>query len=289
MPFSPNSPVRQRGDQDHDREEDARVQVAEVQRGRGEVPERGAEGKGREHRRPVVGLASLGRDAVDRQRALAALPNPEDRGQDHRPQQRRPRVGDVDVEMQEIRDAGPRDRDREGQRPVGKRPVATGAELQQEPHDDHEHLEAAAPEVAVRLQVIRRGLPAGGRQDLHHPEEEDDLRNLRRDRRGKETTDQRKLGVPLAQIPRLGHSLQDNRSALDINRPRGPIFDASLVGVVCDLRWIRGSAKMVLQGVVRTREKPYGDGVIDVRGVTKRYGEKLAVDDLTLSGPARES
>jgi ABC-2 type transport system ATP-binding protein len=40
---------------------------------------------------------------------------------------------------------------------------------------------------------------------------------------------------------------------------------------------------MVLQGVVGAPEKPYGDGVIDVRGVSKRYGEKLAVDDLTFS------
>ena len=31
------------------------------------------------------------------------------------------------------------------------------------------------------------------------------------------------------------------------------------------------------------RWTPYGDGVIDVRGVTKRYGEKVAVDDLTFS------
>jgi ABC-2 type transport system ATP-binding protein len=40
---------------------------------------------------------------------------------------------------------------------------------------------------------------------------------------------------------------------------------------------------MVLQGVVGSRGKPYGAGVIDVRGVSKRYGEKLAVDDLTFS------
>jgi ABC-2 type transport system ATP-binding protein len=38
---------------------------------------------------------------------------------------------------------------------------------------------------------------------------------------------------------------------------------------------------MVLQVVVATSGRPYGGGVIDVRGVTKRYGEKLAVDDLT--------
>jgi ABC-2 type transport system ATP-binding protein len=40
---------------------------------------------------------------------------------------------------------------------------------------------------------------------------------------------------------------------------------------------------MVLWVVVRTRGKPYGDRMIDVRGVTKRYGEKLAVDDLTFA------
>jgi ABC-2 type transport system ATP-binding protein len=40
---------------------------------------------------------------------------------------------------------------------------------------------------------------------------------------------------------------------------------------------------MVLQDVVGARKTPYGDGVIEVRGVTKRYGEKVAVDDLTFS------
>jgi ABC-2 type transport system ATP-binding protein len=40
---------------------------------------------------------------------------------------------------------------------------------------------------------------------------------------------------------------------------------------------------MVPAGVVREHWRPYGDGVIDVRGVSKRYGEKVAVDDLTFS------
>ena len=73
-------PARQRGDQDDDRKEDARVQIAEVQGVGGEVSQRRPESKGREYRGPVVGLTTLGRDAVDRQRALVALPNPEDRG-----------------------------------------------------------------------------------------------------------------------------------------------------------------------------------------------------------------
>jgi ABC-2 type transport system ATP-binding protein len=38
---------------------------------------------------------------------------------------------------------------------------------------------------------------------------------------------------------------------------------------------------MVLPGVVPARGTPYVDGVIDVRGVSKRYGEKVAVDDLS--------
>jgi hypothetical protein len=37
---------------------------------------------------------------------------------------------------------------------------------------------------------------------------------------------------------------------------------------------------MVLQDVVATRERPYGPRVIEVRGVSKRYDEKPAVDDL---------
>ena len=59
--------------------------------------------------------------------------------------------------------------------------------------------------------------------------------------------------------------------------------DATSVAAVCDLRRIGGSTKIVLRGVVRAHETPYGDRVIEVRGVSKRYGEKLAVDDLTFS------
>ena len=190
--------------------------------------------------------------------------------------------------MQEVRDAGPDDRDRIGQEPVGEGPVAAGAELQHEPDDEHEHLDAAAFEVAVGLQVVRRGLAAGGRQDLHHPEEEDDLRDLGRDRRGKEATDQRQLGVPLAQIPRLDHSLQDNRSALDINQPRGPNF-----------RCVAGSSRVRPEvdtqvgkdrphGRCAHARNPYGDRMIEVRGVTKRYGEKRRRRRSHLHGQARD-
>ena len=101
----------------------------------------------------------------------------------------------MDVQMEEIRDPGPRDRDRKGQEPVGERPVAARGELQQQPHQDHEHLDAAALEIAVGLEIVRRGLPARSRQDLHDPEDEDDFRNLCRNRSGKEATNQRDQAV----------------------------------------------------------------------------------------------
>ena len=93
---------RETWDQDHDREENAGGQIAQVERGCGEVPERGPEGKGREYGCPVVGFTSLGRNAVDGQRALAALPEPEDHGQDDRPEQGCSHIGNMHVEMQEI-------------------------------------------------------------------------------------------------------------------------------------------------------------------------------------------
>src|ERR1017187_1167576 len=40
---------------------------------------------------------------------------------------------------------------------------------------------------------------------------------------------------------------------------------------------------MLLLGVVAAREGPYGNRMIDVRKATKRYGEKVAVDDLSFS------
>jgi ABC-2 type transport system ATP-binding protein len=40
---------------------------------------------------------------------------------------------------------------------------------------------------------------------------------------------------------------------------------------------------MVLTGVVERHRSPYGQCMIDVHGVTKRYGKKTAVDDLTFS------
>ena len=77
---------------------------------------------------------------------------------------------------------------------------------------------------------------------------EDDLRDLRRDRRGKETTDQRKLGVPLAQIPRLDHSLHDNRARWKSISPEDQ-FSAIRLILEVDTR----GAKMVLPGVVPAR------------------------------------
>ncbi len=100
---------------------------------------------------------------------------------------------------------GAGDGDRVGQEPVREGSVAARRELQDERDHEQRDLSAAAAEVPVRLQVVRSGLPAGGRQDLHNPEEEDDLRNLRGYRRRKEAPDHRQLAVR-RQIPAVGSS-----------------------------------------------------------------------------------
>ena len=114
-------------------------------------------------------------------------------GQDHGPQKRRAGIGDVDVEMEEVRDAGAEDGDGVGQEPVGEGPVAAGAELQHQPDDEQHDLGTATFDVAERLQIVRGGLAAGRGEDLDHPEDEDDLGDLGGNRRGKQPTDQRQL------------------------------------------------------------------------------------------------
>ena len=91
----PEDPADQRWDHDDDGEEDPRREVAKVQRNGRVVAERRAERERREDGRPVERLAPSGRDAVDRERPLAAEPDDEHRSQGDRPQQARPRVRDV--------------------------------------------------------------------------------------------------------------------------------------------------------------------------------------------------
>ena len=62
------------------------------------------------------------------------------------------------------------------------------------------------------------------------------------------------------------------------DRPR-----ATLVAIACDLGRTRLSERWSFRSLWPACLAPYGDGVIDVRGVTKRYGEKVAVDDLSFS------
>ena len=49
-----------------------RAEIAEAERRRGQVADRGAEREGRDHRHPVEELAPGGVDAVDRERLLGA-------------------------------------------------------------------------------------------------------------------------------------------------------------------------------------------------------------------------
>ena len=62
---------------------------------------------------------------MDRQRVLAAVPEPEDDGQHHGPQHRGARTGDADEQVHAgIGHAGAEDRDGVGQQPVGRGDVA---------------------------------------------------------------------------------------------------------------------------------------------------------------------
>jgi hypothetical protein len=63
------------------------------------------------------------------------------------------------------------------------------------PGDEQNHLGTPAAEVAIGLQVVGGGLPAGGGEELHHPEDEQDLWDLRGDRSGEEPADERDLAV----------------------------------------------------------------------------------------------
>ena len=68
--------------------------------GRGQVAGRGAERERREHRRPVEALAAAGGDAVDRERALAAVPAARrSAAMISAEQRRRDRVGDARAVM----------------------------------------------------------------------------------------------------------------------------------------------------------------------------------------------
>ena len=83
-----------------------------------------------------------------------ALPGPEDGPQDDRPQQRCAGVGDMDVEVEEVRDPGPEDGDGVSQEPVGEGPVPASAELEDEGNEKQDELRPTASDISPRLQVV---------------------------------------------------------------------------------------------------------------------------------------
>ena len=61
--------------------------------------------------------------------------------------------------------------------PVREGLVAASGELPHEPHDEQGHFGGSAPDVAPGPQIVGRGFPAGGGQDLRNPEMQDHLGN----------------------------------------------------------------------------------------------------------------
>src|SRR4029077_6327209 len=175
-------PPEQRGYQNDEEEHDGRREAAQAEDAGGEVAEGGAEREGGEHHGPVVGLAPASDDAVDRQRALAAVPEPGDQREDDRPQQRRARVRDADEQVQGVRHPGAEDRDRVGQGPVSGSDVAARPELPDQGDDHQARLYDRADLPVAQGQVVRYRLGAAGGEELDDPEQEGDLGHLRGER-----------------------------------------------------------------------------------------------------------
>lgn len=189
------SPPGYGGKKEDDREENSRPQVAQAERCSGEVAQRRAQSERGEDRGPIEGFASLRRDAVNGERPFAAVPKRKDGSEDDGPQHCRPGVRDVYVEVEEVCDAGAEGGDRVRQKPVRERSIAASSELPHESNGKHRDLDSAAFDVAEVLQVVGGCLTAGGSENLHHPEEQDDLRNLGDEGRRKNSTDDGKLAV----------------------------------------------------------------------------------------------
>ena len=185
----PEPPPGHGRDRDDEDEQEHRRQVAQAEDAGGEIAEGGAEREGGEHHGPVVALPPAGDDAVNRQRALAAVPEPEHPRQHHRPQHRGRRVRQAEGQVQGVGYAGAEDRDRVGQEPVGGGGVAAGPELPDQPDDQQAHLHDGADQLAAEGQVVRGRLAAGGGEELDHPEQQGDLRHLGGDRLRKNCAD----------------------------------------------------------------------------------------------------
>jgi hypothetical protein len=71
-------------------------------------------------------------------------------------------------------------------------------ELEDERDHEQRHLRAATADVPELLQVVRRDLTTGGREDLHDPEQNDDLWHLDRDRCREELPDDGQLAIGVA-------------------------------------------------------------------------------------------
>ena len=95
------SPCKRR-DEDDNAEEDARCEIAQVERHGGEVAERSTEGEGSEYGRPIEGFTSLRGDAMDRECSFAPIPAREDCHEHNCPKECRASIGNADVEVEEV-------------------------------------------------------------------------------------------------------------------------------------------------------------------------------------------
>jgi hypothetical protein len=149
------APPSDRGDRDRGSEQDDRHGVAEVQLPGREVARRRSERERAEHRDPVEGLAALRGDAVDREGALAPVPDREHEGDTGGVERRRDRVGRVQPEPDAIGDHRAEHRDHHHGEPVHGSAIGASPELQPHRHAQAEQADRAGERDADVREEVR--------------------------------------------------------------------------------------------------------------------------------------
>ena len=157
-----------------------RVEEAEVQRDRGEIAGRGTERERGEDGGPVEALATASGDAVDRQRALAAVPEEEHPRDDDRVERGRHRIGQARPDRGHRRRPSCR-----RSRPSSPRTSRCGARYSRWRSCSHSANHSPKMPIAPasgtlflpRKSDIASPMPGG--EQLQDPEDHDDLRDLR--------------------------------------------------------------------------------------------------------------
>ena len=178
-----DQPIAERWENEQDREHHPGREIAKTHRARGHVASGRAKSESGHHRGPVEQFAAGGVDAVDRQGLLARKPGREDDGESGGEEDRRHGIRDAESNVHHVGPHRAEHRHHGDRQPVERRHVAAHQQLQR-----HRHRQADGSEndgdyrIDLEDQEVRGGLAHRGGQELDHPEQQGDFRNLLRDR-----------------------------------------------------------------------------------------------------------